>query len=119
MIASDLIDSARLMTFDTLPDQQTWTDDQYLTALNDGLAFLYSRLSESRATENVGVLAFIPIAMADLGQTMLEDDTYWTFCVEFMACAFFSAGSRDTANRQKAADHHANWMQAIMPSGGK
>lgn len=119
MTASDLIDSARLLTFDTLPGQQTWADDMYLTALNDGRAFLYSRLSESRSTENVGVVAFALVPMTDVGVVLPEDNTYWTFLVEFMAFRFFDSGSHDAVNRQKAQDHRAGAMQAILPMGGK
>jgi len=120
MTPIDIIETARLAVFDNLPDQQTWEDKDYLMALNDARSLLFSKCPEARVTAVVGLVDYAKIAEADLANEIAEDAIYRNFYVEFLAWRFFDAGSRDTANRQKAADHKAGYLQALsMLTGGR
>jgi len=118
MTPIEIINAARLATFDDKPDQHTWEDKQYLVALNDARSLLFSKFPESRVTAVVGLTEYAEIAETGLAEVMVEDAIYRNFYVEFIAFRFFGAGSRDTANRQKALDHKAGYLQALSALGG-
>lgn len=120
MTPIDLINTARQLTYDDKPNQQTWSDAQYLIALNDARAFLFGKCPEARVTAVVGLTAYADITETTLSDTMLEDAVYRNFLIEWMAASFFNAGSRDTANRQKALDHQQAAMRALSSlTGGR
>ncbi len=119
MKPEELIESTRLATFDYLLGQQTWTDKQYLIALNDARAYLYSKLPESRVTENSGMTAYASIPETALADTMVEDDIYRLFFIEYMAFRFYGGGTRDTANAQQTKEHQNNYLQALAVAGGR
>lgn len=118
MTPIEIINAARLATFDDRPDQHTWEDKQYLVALNDARSLLFSKFPESRITSTGGLTAYSEVAETDLANELAEDAIYRNFYVEFIVFRFFDAGSRDTANRQKAADHKAGYMQALSALAG-
>ena len=118
MTPIEIINAARLATFDDKPAQRTWEDKQYLIVLNDARGLLFSQFPESRVTDVVGLTAYAEISETNLSDEMLEDAVYRNFFIEFLAFRFFDAGSRDTANRQKSADHKAGYMQALSALGG-
>ena len=120
MTPIELIQAARLATFDNKVDQQTWEDKHYLVALNDARSLLFAQCPESRVTSAVGLTSYSEIAETDLANDMTDDAVYRNFYVEFMAYRYFDAGSRDTANRQKAQDHKAGYLQALsILTGGR
>ncbi len=120
MKPTELIKMARIATYDTALGQQTWEDKQYLAALNDGRAFLYTRYPEARVTAVVGLTAYDEIEEKNIAATMIEDDVYRSFFISWMAFRFFGAGSRDTANRLKAQDHKQDALLALSPlTGGR
>ena len=120
MKPTELIKMARIATYDTALGQQTWEDKQYLAALNDGRAFLYTRFPEARVTAVVGLTAYAEIEEKNIAVTMTEDDVYRAFFIEWMVYRFFGAGSRDTANAQKAQDHKKDAMLALSSlTGGR
>ncbi len=118
MTPIEIINTARLATFDDKPDQHTWEDKQYLVALNDARSLLFSKFPESRVTATVGLTDYEEIGETDLANEMADDAVYRNFYTEFLAFRFFDAGSRDTANRQKAMDHKAGYMQALSALSG-
>ena len=120
MTPDELITMARLATFDNLPDQNTWEDKQYLSALNEARAYLYGKCPEARVTAAVGLTGYTPLEESAIADEMTEDSVYLPFYVEYMVFRFFDSGSRDTANRQKALDHKAGYMQALsrLTGGG-
>ena len=120
MKPTELIKMARIATYDTALGQQTWEDKQYLAALNDGRAFLFTRFPEARVTAVVGLTPYAEIAETNIATTMIEDDVYRAFLVEWVVFRFFDAGSRDTANTQKAKDHKQSAMLALSSlTGGR
>ena len=120
MTASDLISIVRLAVFDNKTDQQTWEDKHYLMALNDARSMLYAKCPEARVTAVVGLTAYSDIAETAIADPMTEDNVYQNFFVEYMIFRFYDAGSRDTANRQKALDHKAGYVQALSTiTGGR
>ena len=118
MKPTELIKMARIATYDTALGQQTWEDKQYLAALNDGRAFLYAWHPEARVTAVVGLTAYAEIEEKNIATTMTEDDVYRAFFIAYMVWGFFTAGSRDTANRQKAQDWQQNYLRALTAAGG-
>jgi len=118
MKAIELIQMARIATYDTDLAKATWKDKQYLAALNDGRAFLYGKYPEARVTAVVGLTTYADIEESNLSTTMTEDDVYRAFLIEWMGYRFFDAGSRDTANRQKAQDHKQDALLALTPLAG-
>jgi len=120
MKPTELIKMARIATYDTALGQQTWEDKQYLAALNDGRAFLYAWHPEARVTAVVGLTAYAEIEEKNIATTMTEDDVYRAFFISWMTYRFFGAGSRDTANAQKAQDHKKDAMLALSSlTGGR
>jgi len=118
MTPTELIKMARIATYDTARGQQTWEDKQYLAALNDGRAFLYTRFPEARVTAVVGLTAYAEINERNIGSEMAEDFVYRAFFISWMAFRFFGAGSRDTANRLKAQDHKQDALLALSSLTG-
>ena len=120
MTPIELIQTARLATFDNKVDQQTWEDKHYLMALNDARSLLFAQCPEARVTDAVGLTDYGEISEMEIADDMVDDDIYRNFYVEFMVYRYFDAGSRDTVNRQKAQDHKAGYLQALSAlTGGR
>lgn len=106
MKAMDIIEDVRLQTFDYDPDHQTWSDDQYLQALNAARRFLYNNYPESRTTSVGELQAYADIESSGLGSTMAEDECYHGFLVNHVAAQFFGADNRDNRDAQRSKEFY-------------
>lgn len=108
---SDIIDAVRPLCNDV--DASTWSDDNFLEFLNEGVLLLYSEHPECRLTTAGVLTAFMD---SDASNTVPLDDNYRIPLIEYMVYRFFDSDAGDTRDKSRAAEHLARFNELVGPS---
>ena len=115
MTGAQLIEAARQVVGDDIIDQQTWGDDKWLIALNDGLSYLYANYPETRLDSTGTLYTFARVTQSALGDSLTLSDMYFSALVEYLAFRYFDADAGDTRESQQATTHWAAFRRLMDP----
>ena len=106
MTGTDVVENARILCNDV--DSSSWSDDDFLTFLNEGVRRLYDENPVCRLKAD-GTLRDYSEASA-LTDTMLVEDQYTIALTEYVCYRYFSADAADSRDKDRADEHLKNFL---------
>ena len=98
-----LIKTIRQMCNDDRASSQSWSDDQYITAINEARRLIFDAHPEARIDATGALLSYTEVAPSDISTTMtFPDDHYTEPVVNFVLYRYYLSEGGDVRDNSRA-----------------